>query len=81
MRKFISLVENGFDWHREAIYSDKISRLLADAQTLQREIADLNVAPSIQAKLDFSMATVVDYLDNLMDHISKNLNPAPRRRR
>ena len=78
MRDLIDLVEVGFDWHREAEYGAKISSLLMDAQKLQRELADLAVAPTVQAQLDAAASTIVTYLDGMHRHTERNLNPSRR---
>ena len=75
MRDLINLVEaSGFDWHREVEYGAKIGSLLMDATKLQREITALAIAPSVQAKLDDAMQTVVSYLDGMNRHTERNLN-------
>jgi hypothetical protein len=65
IRDYIKLVEAGY---AETEYGAKMSAILAKAREVQREVAALNVAPSVQEKLDAALKLVTGYLHNLAVH-------------
>lgn len=62
MRTLINLVE---DFSSRRVVSASLNRIQHNAKVLQSNIKFIDAEPSLQARLNDSIATVVAYLDQL----------------